>query len=271
MSFIRLNYKSNALNLFTNVAVVLPCGSRVRQEYDTRDIRYPVLWLLHGGGGDEMEFIYNTCVEQYAEESGIAVVSIAGANSCYMNTAYGQNFSDLLTRELPSLLYARFPISPKREDNYIAGFSMGAAGAAWAAVRCPERYALCVPISGMADGPEDIELRRRTQPGPSKAHGGQVLDMIYGTDIIGTEHDFDHLLEESAKLDCGFPVFRLIRGTYDTRVHARMQKYARRLKELGADVRPFTFFEGYSHDFLMCEDAIKLILREWIPELRASL
>jgi len=266
LAFIRLNYKSFALGMDTNVTLILPNGTR---SCGAATEKYPLLWILHGGGGDDMEYIRNSYIQQYAEENGIAVAAIAGVNSCYMDTAYGQNYATMLATELPSLLYNRFPISSRREDNAITGFSMGAAGAVWAAVRRPENYGLCVAMSGMPDGIEDILDRKSYTPVRIPGQGGQVLDCIYGPTetLAGTENDFRHLCDVAAKKECGFPIFRMLHGSLDTRIDPRMRKYSALLSELGADVRSFDVFEGYAHEAALCDIGIELILTKWMQEI----
>ncbi len=268
MALLKITYRSYALGMNTNVSLVLPGGSR-QEAYSPGPDGYPLLWLLHGGGGDEMEYLRGTYVQQYAEETGIAVASIAAANSCYMDTAYGHNYAAMLTKELPELLYHRFPISPRREDHAISGFSMGAAGAVWAAVRCPENYGLCVAMSGMPDGIEDILDRKGYTPALKPGQGGQVLDYIYGpTEALeGTDRDFLHLCKEAAKKDCGFPVFRMLHGSLDERIDPRMRKYTALLQDLGAEIRSFDVFEGYAHEAALCDLGVRKILTEWMWEI----
>jgi S-formylglutathione hydrolase FrmB len=231
---------------------------------------YPVLWLLHGGFGDDMEWVNETYVERYAQEEKIAVVTIAATNSCYMDTMYGQNYFTMLTEELPDLLYHRFPISDKRKDNAIAGFSMGAAGAVWAAVRCPEKYGVCVAMSGMPDGIEDIEARKAYTPQTTKKQGGQVLDMIYGKteDLPETEKDFLHMCHVATEKSCGFPTFYLLHGQLDTRIDPRMRKYAAVLHDLGAEIGAFEIIPGLGHEFALCDAGVKMTLKSWMKQRR---
>jgi S-formylglutathione hydrolase FrmB len=64
---------------------------------------------------------------------------------------HGQKWFSFLTEELPAYIRHTFPSSPKREDNFIMGFSMGGHGAVKAALRCPDKYGYAVAIGGAAD------------------------------------------------------------------------------------------------------------------------
>ena len=62
-------------------------------------------------------------------------------NSNYSNwpdTMMGYNMYDYFTKELMPLIYGWFPVSDKREDNFIAGLSMGGRGTIKFAVNYPE-------------------------------------------------------------------------------------------------------------------------------------
>ena len=64
----------------------------------------------------------------------------------------GYRMYDYLAEELMPLVYAWCPASDKREDNFIAGLSMGGRGAIVYAYAYPEKFAAmysmsCVPRS----------------------------------------------------------------------------------------------------------------------------
>ena len=54
---------------------------------------------------------------------------------------------DYLTEELMPLVYNWFPASSKREDNFIAGLSMGGSGAIQYAVGHPDKFAAAAILS----------------------------------------------------------------------------------------------------------------------------
>ena len=70
------------------------------------------------------------------------------ANSFGLDTEYGVNYQSFLSRELPAVIRALFPSSPRREDNFIVGYAMGGNVALGTALLHPELYAECVDISG---------------------------------------------------------------------------------------------------------------------------
>ena len=108
--------------------------------------KYPVLWLLHGRSDDHTIWMRRTSVERYAAPLGIMVVMPEVSYSRYLNMAYGPAYYDYVAKELPKLLKRMFPkMSGDREDNYIAGLSMGGGGAMWIGLQNPDRYGtLCL-------------------------------------------------------------------------------------------------------------------------------
>jgi putative tributyrin esterase len=102
---------------------------------------YPVLWLLHGAGDDQTGWFRNTPIERLAGRRGLAVVAPGAGLSLYEDMAHGQRFFTHIADELPELLPRLLPLSRAREDNFIAGLSMGGMGALKIAIHRPERYA----------------------------------------------------------------------------------------------------------------------------------
>jgi len=138
MVFITMNCFSPVLHCETKVAVLYPDYSRP-PEKPTR-----VLYLLHGGGGNCMDWVRFTSVERYACGKNLAVVMPSANVSRWNNMAMGENFSDFLVFDLPKRIKMVFPfLSDRPEDTYIAGLSMGGGGALSNAMLYPEKYAAC--------------------------------------------------------------------------------------------------------------------------------
>lgn len=137
MSLIEMHIFSEALNKSTGVNIILPLPRRA----DVPCKNLPVLTLLHGMGDDYTSWLRRTNVERYALERGIAVVMPDGGLSCYHNMLRGGRYRDYILDELPELLRGMLPLSARREDNFIAGCSMGGFGALKLGMARPEQYA----------------------------------------------------------------------------------------------------------------------------------
>lgn len=148
MAHLEINLFSKILNRSTDITLILPSDyfqSDFQLEYskthyqDKANKKMPLLILLHGYLGDHHSWCQYTSVERYAEENQIAVVMISGENQYFLNNQYIRWY-DFIEEELKDYLYGNFPISNKREDNFIAGLSMGGYGALFHGLSNPKAY-----------------------------------------------------------------------------------------------------------------------------------
>lgn len=144
MARLEINMESTILRFNTGINVIIPQIGFVDRK------KLPVLFLLHGGGGAESDWLRFSRIEELAEKKGLIVVCPTGQNSSYANMAFGPRWFDFLTQELYDFVHDVFPASVKYEDNFIAGLSMGGHGALKAALRCPEKYSRAASMSGAA-------------------------------------------------------------------------------------------------------------------------
>lgn len=176
MAHIDINLISNALGRAVDITLILPTKTAPTLEpnyeaksntyyQDKRNKKYPLLILLHGYLNDEKNWTRYARAEFYAEEHNIAIVMVSGENKFFMNwemPTTKDNFYDFIEYELKDFLYGTFPISSKREDNFIAGLSMGGYGALYHGLKNPKGYgaigAFSAPYTMMKD--EGIDLRK---------------------------------------------------------------------------------------------------------------
>ena len=118
--------------------------------------KFPVLWLLHGEGESCGDWFRFTLLEEYAQQAGIAVVCPTIENSCGVNVKKGDPWENFLTGNLRTAVYSMFPFSEKREDNYIAGVSMGGYAALRLGLRHPELYSAAGSIDGIVSLSEEM-------------------------------------------------------------------------------------------------------------------
>lgn len=144
-----MNFRSEALNGNAQLTLLLPDKAE----------GFKTLWLLHGLHGDHTSWMRYTSIERYAAQYNTAVVMPNAQNSWYADTAYGAKYFSFITEELPALLKKRFKgYSERKEDNVIAGISMGGYGAVKAALTYPDRYGACISLSG------SLDITRRNRP-----------------------------------------------------------------------------------------------------------
>ena len=115
MANIHCNYYSNALQLNTDINVVIPTpnSDELMNHKDTsywrEGAKYQVLYLLHGTYGDYSDWCHLTSIEKYAQNHKIMVVMPSVANSFYQDMVYGPAYLTFLTEELPEYLGRLFP------------------------------------------------------------------------------------------------------------------------------------------------------------------
>ena len=145
MALFHCHFGSSTLNLACSADVILPDNRK--------DPNRPLatLWLLHGLSDDHTIWQRRTSIERYAAAYRLAVVMPAVDRSWYADMQYGPKYWTYLTEEFPDLMRQYFPLSARREDNVVAGLSMGGYGAFKLALNLPGRYAAAASLSGALD------------------------------------------------------------------------------------------------------------------------
>ena len=132
MVLFRGDIKCKSLQRRTSISVILPADNlhflQDREEIVPQP--YKTLYLLHGLYGSDDIFLANTSIQKFAEDNGIAIVIPCGENSFYVDNPKAHAFyGEYVGQELLDITRNIFPLSDKREDTFIAGFSMGGYGA----------------------------------------------------------------------------------------------------------------------------------------------
>lgn len=178
-------------------------------------------------------------------------------NSFYTDLPTGEKYFTYVTEELPALLRKYFPLSDKREDNFVAGLSMGGFGAAKIAFNLPERYAA---VGLMSTGPIGPHQLAQIIPG----NGGSTwLDRIFGSmdKVPGSINDIWYVLEQAVKNKTVLPKIYDCCGTEDFG-YGKFCEFRDFANKLGLDV---TFAEGSgAHTWDFWDEYLPKII-EWLP------
>lgn len=133
MAIIELHFYSEILGMDTQIRIAYP------NEHDSTPRK--TLYLLHGAGEDSDAWLRNTAVERIAERYHIAAVMPDGSDFFLTNMSRCDRFAGYVTGELPRIIREVFLcLSPKREDNYIAGGREGGYAALVMGLSQPELY-----------------------------------------------------------------------------------------------------------------------------------
>lgn len=212
MAFLQVTYYSQALRMNVPVNVILPEPPKEAPETsDSKEISYRTLYLFHGNGGNHSVWMRRTAIERYAAEYGIAVVMPEVGRNWYTDTCYGANYFTFVTEELPSVCCHYFRgINHKRENNLVAGFSMGGYGALKAALTYPEKYCACASLSGALD-----ITRKRPEIDMREWRGIFDFNMKDSKELEGSIHDIYMLARRNKEHGQVFPKLYLWCGTED--------------------------------------------------------
>lgn len=163
MALLHLSFTSKYLCGTTDVNVILPdlsYGQEPKELYGS-GARYKVLWLLHGTYGDYSDWLRKSSAELYACEKKVAVVMPTAMNSNYIDWktfSMGYNFYSYFFEELMPLVQGWLPVSCRREDNFIAGLSMGGRGTCVYALNHPECFAAAYSFSASPNPLKEPDL-----------------------------------------------------------------------------------------------------------------
>ena len=138
MAVASIDFTSKELKMNTLVTVSFPDSVRIHGEPLSKK---KVLWLLHGLSDDATAWLRYSNIDRYAMENDLVVVMPSVNRSMYCDHVLGQNYFTYIAEELPEYLSLVFGLSREREQNFIAGLSMGGFGAMRIALTYPERYA----------------------------------------------------------------------------------------------------------------------------------
>lgn len=235
MALIRMNHLSMCSGAQRNLTIMLPSDGmeekKNKSSFMYPGMQYKTLWLLHGGGGDENDWVNYSNIVRYADAHRIAVVMPQGTGFHDEDFAY-------ITEELPAFLRCILPLSDRREDNFIGGLSHGGDGAMRACLEYPERYAAGLIMS--AAGTD---------------HKGPVEEAALRFDVYG-------LAERALKDGAEIPYLIFATGSGD-RGMPYYVPVIDRLENMGVRLmRHYVDGDGHSWDFW--DQTVRRALDEWL-------
>ncbi|MBI4429799.1 MAG: hypothetical protein HY562_11855 [Ignavibacteriales bacterium] len=198
------SFFAKSLGRVKKLTVILPA------KYSS-ETRYPVLYLLHGLGGNHEDWNARTKIVEYADAYPLVIVMPDGEDSWYVNSsaASGDRFEDYLIHDVRNYVLSRYSIDTTRQA--IAGLSMGGYGALMLALRHPVKFLFAGDLSGSITVPSalsDTVLMPEKSLAPSllKAFGRM-------TKTTRDAHDVFHLYKKTPRRQ--FPYFYMVIGIQD--------------------------------------------------------
>ena len=240
MAFLSGNFMSQCLARTVPFQAVIPTktfqdviGAGDRSYTDTKPFK--TLYLLHGIGGSDIDWLIGTCLGLYAENANIAVIMPAGENGFYTDNTAVERYGEFVGQELVEATRAMFNLSHKKEDTAIGGLSMGGYGALRNGLKYADTFGKIVALSA-ALVVDDIDQSGNLAfpPFNTLEYFGKVFGDISA--VQGSDLDVKALADKHAKdveifMACGTEDFLL----------AKNRAYRDYLAQIGAN---FTYSEG---------------------------
>ena len=187
-------FESDALGRTWVYSIYLPAG------YEDSNLEYPVIYLLHGSGGDETSWSEGiSVIDSLIEEGSIPpTIAVAPASGRSWWTDSVEPFETATLQDLIPEIDANYKTIESREGRGVAGFSMGGYGAL--------RYALVYPgVFGAATVLSPALYDDQPPPDSSARSTG-----AFGTPFepeLWTERNYPATLETYAESGNEVPVF----------------------------------------------------------------
>ena len=261
MSTVSLNFYSAALNFRTEVQVALPEYPRQRDascpcgEAFDPNVKFPVVYLLHGFTGDYTDWTTMMPLERYAGKYGFAVVMPHGMNTWYLNVPHGPNMQDFIAKELPAAMEALLPVSADPKQRFIAGLSMGGGGTLRTAYRYPEKYRAAAAMSALVDPLPLVEYDGALNEADARIRDSLLYCFGGREGMASEENSVMKLALKQKKAGIPLPPVLFQMGKQDTLYPTQYPAFRRFAEENGL---PVTFAEkDGAHDFDYWEPTIQ--------------
>lgn len=287
MSLFQYNFKSQSVGRNVNITFILPTdglsffdpaeAEQRGQNPITRPFQYTyrpgmkfqTVYVYHGGGEDNSISARYAALERVAQENKVMLV--CPDIQFFGTDCPGGKYFTYLTEELPCIAQTLFPSSPKREDNFVMGYAMGANVALGTAILRPDLFRACMDISGgigmtlqTSTLVEELESDhfRTYMPSYQIAFGNPESFPGSAYDLYPPARRFK---EEGRELT----EFILVCGSKEF-IRQRVEDDAARLKEIGYQVT-YLCPEGYDHDWRTWDEYMARGLNELLPLKREYL
>ncbi|MDD2464437.1 MAG: alpha/beta hydrolase family protein [Desulfobulbus sp.] len=260
MALIHCQFFSQVLGLMTTMSVILPDPVPAGDNKPSPAASLPTLYLLHGRSDDHSAWQRRTAIERYLEGRQLAVVMPEVGRSYYTDMQTGQRYWTFISEEVPLIARHFFPLSDKREENYLAGLSMGGYGAFKLALSYPERYAAAASLSGALDV---VRLA-----GTELEAGLHELVHVFGDphSLAGSGNDLFALAESALQSGEKLPQLYQWCGSEDF-LYLDNRRFRRHLDTLGIAV---DYDEGPGGHEWSCWDAQIQRVLDWLSVVRGQ-
>lgn len=211
MPWAQVHWRSDVLDKQTETQVLLPRVGRAP---------FPVLYLLHGIGGDSTTWLRQTRIEWYVRDLPLIVVMPDGYRGFYTDNELGPAYAKHFGVELVNFIDGNFQTRPERAARAIGGLSMGGYGALRLGFGFAEKFCSVNSHSGALGRSNADFSHEAEQAGRHRDKSREFLAelrRIFGPKPNDTGHDILRLAQRAQTagnlphllLDCGTEDFLL--------------------------------------------------------------
>jgi S-formylglutathione hydrolase FrmB len=280
-------FHSEALGVDKAYRVYLPAG------YAAGDQRYPVVYLLHGIGGDETNWVKYGHVDEAADALGLQAIIVMpdGDSGFYVDgvtpvdydawlagkNVYGRvadtktfcvktpKYEQYIVGDFVAHVDATYRTIPERGARALTGQSMGGFGALELAFRHPDLFASVASHSGvdalLYAGPWPYDAKKAAQLSDVSSWGKEVgpigawVRAIFGAELANWQAHDPALL--AAKLKDGQLAIYLDAGTADDYGLNAGAEYLHDVLKTAGITHEFTLVPGGRHDYSLWSQRVK--------------
>jgi len=162
-------------------------------DYQTSDRYYPVTYLLHGYGDNDMgwmqfgeaNMIADECIANHEIPPMIIAMPDGGVSFYINNFDNSVRYEDFFIQEFMPFIEKTYRIRAEKRFRGVAGLSMGGFGTLNYALKYPEKFAACVAFSAAIFSEESVMAT-------DEKSWGWIMSSLYGPYQEGTARITDH-------------------------------------------------------------------------------
>ncbi len=235
MAVFEISFFSNALGRIAPLTAIIPVERpKAFGGGDGKPASGPfrAAYLLHGYSGTNTDWLRGSRIEQLAMAHNMAVFMPAGENGFYLDDPIrGAFYSRLLCEDLIDFTRAVFPLSRRREDTTIGGFSMGGYGALRNGLFRSDVFGNIIALSA-AIMTDELTNMREDRPSPVAPYSYYTHTFGKLSEFAGGDKDPKALAKAVITENKPFPNLYLACGTEDI-AHTQDLDYHNYLTEIG--------------------------------------
>ena len=227
------------------------------EEYDTSELTYPVVYLIHGAAGNNMSFVrwgIAPIIDKLIEDAKTEPLIVVMTNMSRSGNSRNLTYEDYLSQETVQFVDTKYRTIPSRQARAIAGHSRGGADALYTSLAHPEVFSLVgTYAAGFYRAPPSEDLL--------KAHDQTLFPLQFWI-YVGRNDDFGNLALNRPFVDIlielGLPhVFVVDDGDHSNMVMQRLAEsiefFSRFRSETAASLEPYSeltsVWGGIKHNF----------------------